>query len=480
MAVEDGLDDIQPQAHAVPVLAAGAVGLVEAVEHQGDLLRGNGVSVVADGHVGLPRPGHHRDAQGGLRVGELDGVVQQVVAHLSDGVGVAPHLHRVVGKLGVHVQVPVVDLGLQAHQHPEHDLGDVELLLGGDPLAGLETAQVQHLAHQPGEPPGLGGDDLQVFLLPLGGDGTVQNAVGKAGDGGHGGLEFVGDVGHKFAALGLGLGDGVGHGVEGLGQLPHLVAPAVAVHPGVVLPVAELPHRLGHILEGSGHLQGGHRGGDEGDEHDHHRGEEEDGGKGPPDLSDAGRLGGHEDHAGHDLLTHVVQPEGDAGHIALLREGAAQGGHGLKGAGGLDALDHVGGQLHLGEVGQLTGVAGGVEDLTILAAEQHGGPRYRHHRLHRRLEPVGAQVEASLLAVNAHLVAEDARDIPGVVADGLLLLADGVAVGERDEGRAQHGKGHQDHPGHDEELSLIETFQGQGAPFLLRVQVFSGVRTSNL
>ena len=480
MAVENGLDDIQPQAHTVPVLAARAVGLVKTVKDQGDLLRRDGVAMVTDRHIGLPRPGHHRDAQRSLRVGEFDGVVQQIVAHLGDGVGVAPYLHRVVGKLGVHIQVFAVDLGLQAHQHPQHDLRDIKLLLGGDPLTGLEPAQIQHLPHQPGEPPGLGGDDLQIFLLSLRWDGAIQNTVGKAGNGGHGGLELVGDVGHKLAALGLRLGDGVSHGVEGLRQLPHLVTPAVAVDSGVILPMTKLSHRLGHILERPGHLQRGHRGGDEGNEHDHHRGEEENGGKGPPDLGDAGRFSGHKDHASQHLLSPVVQLEGDAGHIAGVAEGAAQGGHGLKGTGGLDTLDHAGGQLYLGEVGQLSGAAGGIDDLTVLAAQKYSGSRHRHHRVHRRLEAVGKQVEAAQLIVHADFLTEDVGDVSGVVADGVLPLADGIAVGEGDEGRSQHGKGNQDHPGHNEKLSLIEAFQGQGAPFLMWVQAVSGVRTSNL
>ena len=38
--------------------------------------------------------------------------------------------HGPVGELGVHVQMAGIDLVLQAHQHPQHDLGHVELLLG--------------------------------------------------------------------------------------------------------------------------------------------------------------------------------------------------------------------------------------------------------------------------------------------------------------------------------------------------------------
>ena len=111
--------------------------------------------MVADRDIGLARPGGHCDAQGALLIGELDGVVQQIIAHLGDGVRIAPDLDRIIRKLGVHIQMLVVDLGLQAHQHPEHNLRDVELLLGRDILGGLEPGEVQHFPHQPGQALGL-------------------------------------------------------------------------------------------------------------------------------------------------------------------------------------------------------------------------------------------------------------------------------------------------------------------------------------
>ena len=90
---------------------------------------------------------------------------------------------------------------------------------------------------------------MQGFPLLIRGDGAVQNPLGKAGDGGHGGLELVGDVGHKLAALALGLGQRVGHGVEGGGQLPNLVgAVGVLGDPGVHLPVGKLVGGAGHDL----------------------------------------------------------------------------------------------------------------------------------------------------------------------------------------------------------------------------------------
>ena len=84
---------------------------------------------------------------------------------------------------------------------------------------GLELAHVQHPPHQAAEAAALPGDDLQVLLLVLRGDGPVQDGVRVPGDGGHGGFQLVGDVGDKLPALLLGALEGVGHGVEGLREL---------------------------------------------------------------------------------------------------------------------------------------------------------------------------------------------------------------------------------------------------------------------
>ena len=53
VAAYDGLNDVQAQTPAVPVLGAGFVQLVEPVKDQRQLLRRDGVAVVADGDVGL-------------------------------------------------------------------------------------------------------------------------------------------------------------------------------------------------------------------------------------------------------------------------------------------------------------------------------------------------------------------------------------------------------------------------------------------
>ncbi|MPN56372.1 hypothetical protein SDC9_204060 [bioreactor metagenome] len=109
------------------------------------------------GLASLGRDGH---PQLGALGGKFDGVVQQIIAHLGNGVWIAPNHHGLLRKLGVHVQPALVDFPLQTHQHPEHDLADVELLLCRGPLRGLQAGQVQHPAHQPRQAAGFRGNEL--------------------------------------------------------------------------------------------------------------------------------------------------------------------------------------------------------------------------------------------------------------------------------------------------------------------------------
>ena len=380
MAVQDGLDDIQPQAHALPVHAAGFVAFVEAVEDERQLLRRDGLTGISYRYIGLSALGRDAQAQGGALGGKFDGVVQQIITHLGDGIRVAPDQNGPLGDLGIHIQMAGVDLGLQAHQHPQQHLGHIELFLGGDVLRRLQPRQVQHPPHQAGEPPRLGGNGLQGRLFMVGRDGAVQNAVGESGDGGHGRLELVGDIGHEFAAPGLALGDGVGHGVEGLGQLAHLVPPVfIAVHPGAEFPMPEFPRHISDLLQRLGLPQGGHRAGDEGDAQHHHGGKKEDGGERPPHLRNAGGIRGHVDH-GDGLQPGLtggqiqsVDLYGSPRHIALFREQSAQGGDSGEAPVLLYLRHHALGQGIAGRAG-LKGIpVGGEDHLSVCGGHQDIG-----------------------------------------------------------------------------------------------------------
>ena len=53
-------------------------------------------------------------------------------------------------------------------------------------------------------------------------NGAVQDAVHIAGNGGHGGFQLMGHIGHKFLALVFAFLQGGCHVVEGQSQLLHL------------------------------------------------------------------------------------------------------------------------------------------------------------------------------------------------------------------------------------------------------------------
>ena len=87
----------------------------------------------------------------------------------------------------------------------------------------------------------------------------------------------MGDVGDKLTALLFRLGQGVGHGVEGDGQLADLVIPVgVFRHAGVHLAVGEFVGKGAHALERLHHALDGDGADDERDkQHDHGRDEKE-------------------------------------------------------------------------------------------------------------------------------------------------------------------------------------------------------------
>ena len=288
----------------------------------------------------------------------------------------------------------------------------------------------------------------------------------------------MGNVGHEFTSPGLGLGDVVRHGVEGLGQLPHLVAAAAAAHPGLILPVPELPHGLRHILEGPGHPEGGDGTGDKGHQHDYNGGKEEDVGKGPPHLGDAAGLGGDKDQSHHLLAALDGQQHRGPRHIPFFGKDPLQVAHGPKGAGGVDGLHHAARDVLSHHAALLPGAVPGIDDLSVLHGEENGGVRHLRHSLHRGPEEGGLHGKAAQLLAAGDGLSGYPGDVVGVVPQGILAFADGVAVREGDKGRAQQRKRHQDHARHDGELPLIETFQRE-VP-LSRPGCYWGSMTSNL
>ena len=234
-------------------------------------------------------------------------------------------------EIHIHVQMLVVDFLFKGNENLPGALFQVEvnLLVLGNTLFFLQLADVQHAAYQTAQPLGLVGDDVQVMIPPLRGNGAVQNPIHISGDGGHGGLQLMGHVGHELLPAVFAFLQGGGHVVEGQGQLLHFLG-VVLLHPdpGFQIAVGKGVGGLGHIPQGLGLPPGKGHHRQHGDQHHKNGGGEEDVG------NPAQGLGGHPGGIGHNhqSLVHVLADDGEGDNIALLGVKPINQAHGGVGA----------------------------------------------------------------------------------------------------------------------------------------------------
>ena len=152
----------------------------------------------------------------------------------------------------------------------------------------------------------------------------------------------MGNIGDEIRPLALHLLQGIGHGVESLGQGADLVSPLlIAGDPDVKLPLAEFSGSFSHLVQGPGLVGGGEGAGDDGDQKHHHGGEEKDGGGGGPHGVQVGGTGRHQHHPlgnghGADLIG-----DGQGGQIPLFRVEPPHVGHAVEGT----LVEHLGGHV---------------------------------------------------------------------------------------------------------------------------------------
>ena len=267
MEVHHVLHDGQPQAgaHLGPLVVL--VHLVVPLPDVPELLRGDALSRVGDGH-----PHHavvHRLAQGhGLvRAGVGDGVVHQVVHHLGDAQLVGGDEHVPVGVEGEGVvrQLLVPGQGLA------DGLRQVEAaLLQGD-CPGLQPGQVQQVVDQACEPLRLVDDDLHVLRGVL--SRQVPHDLTVALDHSQGRAQVVGDVCQQLPAHLVHFGELPRRVVQGLGKLGDLPGAALLQGDGVVA-LAQLLGRLVDGRDGPGDPPGDEQGQQQ-PQHHHHPGQAE-------------------------------------------------------------------------------------------------------------------------------------------------------------------------------------------------------------
>ena len=192
----------------------------------------------------------------------------------------------------------------------------MHLLILGDGLI-LEPGDIQHTPHQPGKALGLIGNDLQVVVPAVFRNGAVQNAVHIAGDGGHGGLQLVGHIGHELLPLVFAFLQQGCHVIEGEGQLFHFLGVVAGeAHTGIQVAVAEIIGGLAQIPQRTALLPGE-------EAHSQHSHQHHDQGGGQEDVGDplhqgggTGSGGGCDDDAGEHLIFGV--DDGHRHHIPVI------------------------------------------------------------------------------------------------------------------------------------------------------------------
>ena len=279
--------------------------------------------------------------------------------------------HGVIREIHIHLQLLVGDLLLKGDEHLIGAFLHLEAahILHGDAAFALQPGNIQHAAHQPAQALGLFGNQSHVVAVPLRRDGAVPHAIDVAADGGHGGFQLVGDVGHKFLAGIFALLQRRGHVVKGQRQLGDLLGmPSRQTHTGIQIAVTEGTGGLGQLPQGGVFAAGQvdhHKSG----QHRHHcnAGQKEVGDLGDHAVGFAGG-GGHNDITHHRSIGIGI--DGSGRKIAGIFVNVLQNAHIADVAGLADAVHIVLGQ-RVGLMGAAGGRFGAEDDPSALAADQN-------------------------------------------------------------------------------------------------------------
>ena len=247
VGLNDLPDDGQAKARALFIPAPGGIGLIEAVPDLLQALLGDAAARVLDGDEDLLLPGSGADIDGGIRIGKLDGVVDEVIKDLLDLPVIRKDHLRLIRKGELKVDVllladPLIG-GADLLDHAvDVKVGPVKEALG------IQGIQGQHPLRQLRQPLRLGDHPVEVFVVHLRGDGAVQDRLQVSLDGGQGRTEVMGHIGNEALLIVLQLGELPGHVVQGVGQIAHLVLHIVDGDPVVQVPVRVLHGSPGDLL----------------------------------------------------------------------------------------------------------------------------------------------------------------------------------------------------------------------------------------
>ena len=256
----------------------------------------------------------------------------------------------------------------------------------------------------------------------------------------------------EFAALLVALGDGVGHAVEGFGQIADLVLSVAHVDAHIQLAHTELTGGGSDLLHGFGLVHTGHRTDNGGDENDGAGGQHKDGGQFAPHIADVSGVAGHQYQT---LQIAVFIGNGQTNQIAGVVVKAVQ-----RGQSGVAAVHDVGhhglGQDFVFRYDRGLSAVGDIQHLSLVGGQHDVGIGQQGHVGQIGLEG-GAHPGCAVLT-GVEIVGGVGGDIAGIAAQRLLTLADDVAVAQRGKGGAQQQKRQQDHARHGGELTAVYAF----------------------
>ena len=273
MGVHNGTADGKAQADPIFIQTAATVGLVKTVEQPGDLLRQHAGAGIAYRYHNIIVLGIKVEGKCAALVDKFYGVVHQIVYHLLEQVGIGQYPVAVIGIQPHHLDVLFLQTLLEPQQRAGHQPCDLHFGGLDGPLTRFDLAEGEHIVHQAGKPLDFPGNDTQVMVLPLGGNGAVQDTVDKAADGGHGGLQLVADIRSKAAPGRFGERQLGGHVIEGGGQPPDLIF-AFHRHPYRKIALGKGAGRRRHLPQRIDQIAGDKVDDDKAD-HQHHNGRDE-------------------------------------------------------------------------------------------------------------------------------------------------------------------------------------------------------------
>ena len=233
MGLYNLLYDRKSEPGAPLILAAGEIGFVKTLPDFLQAVLGDADAGVFYGDENLFVAAVCLDVDGGIVVAELDRVVDQVVEHLLYFPKVRVDHLNIIREGQVKDNVFVVAGPLKGRgrvlNHP------VDVKIGAGQVAPVvQGVEGEHTLGQLVQALGLGDHTGEVFTVHLRRNGAVQNGLQIPFDGGQGGAEVVGDVGDEVLLVFLHLVQLVGHVIQGVGQITHLI---VGVHGDAVVQV---------------------------------------------------------------------------------------------------------------------------------------------------------------------------------------------------------------------------------------------------